>query len=74
MKKIIANYDNYDVLMGSSMDPNGMYVSSLLFPGLSLLELPANITVVRHVLIDFREDGITPFATIWKHGLVEEKV
>ncbi|KAL1959478.1 hypothetical protein VTO42DRAFT_1923 [Malbranchea cinnamomea] len=51
VKKILGNYDNYDVLVGSSMDPNGM-----------------------HVLIDFREDGITPYATIWKHGLVEEKV
>jgi hypothetical protein len=28
----------------------------------------------RYVLIDFREDGITPFATIWKHGLISEKV
>lgn len=24
MKKILANYDNYDVLMGNSMDANGM--------------------------------------------------
>ena len=74
MKKLIANYDNYDVLMGSSMNPEGMYVSSHLIHA-SPLGLPANLTVVaRHVLIDFREDGITPFATIWKHGLVEEKV
>ncbi|KAG5300391.1 TCTP family protein [Histoplasma ohiense] len=51
VKKILANYDNYDVLMGSSMNGDGM-----------------------HVLIDFREDGITPFATVWKHGLVPEKV
>ncbi|KAF3481056.1 uncharacterized protein GIQ15_03815 [Arthroderma uncinatum] len=51
MKKIIANYDNYDIMMGSSMSAEGMYV-----------------------LIDFREDGITPFATYWKDGLVEEKV
>lgn len=28
----------------------------------------------RHILIDFREDGVTPFATLWKHGLVETKV
>lgn len=27
-----------------------------------------------HVLIDFREDGVTPFATVWKHGLEEMKV
>lgn len=28
----------------------------------------------RHVLIDFREDGVTPFATLWKHGLKGNKV
>ena len=26
VKKILANYDNYDVLMGSSMDGDAMYV------------------------------------------------
>ncbi len=28
----------------------------------------------RYVLVDFREDGVTPYLTIWKHGLVETKV
>jgi hypothetical protein len=28
----------------------------------------------RYVLIDFREDGVTPYATVWKHGLKETKV
>lgn len=51
VKKILANYDNYDVLMGQKMDGNAM-----------------------HVLIDFREDGVTPFATLWKHGLEGMKV
>ncbi|KAL4806708.1 TCTP family protein [Aspergillus unguis] len=51
VKKILANYDNYDVLMGQSMDGDAM-----------------------HVLIDFREDGVTPYATLWKHGLEEVKV
>ncbi|RJE18040.1 TCTP family [Aspergillus sclerotialis] len=51
VKKILGNYDNYDVLMGQSMDGDAM-----------------------HILIDFREDGVTPFATLWKHGLVETKV
>ncbi|KAJ5100070.1 Translationally-controlled tumor protein [Penicillium argentinense] len=51
MKKITANYDNYDVLMGQSMDGDAM-----------------------HVLIDFREDGVTPYATVWKHGFKEVKV
>lgn len=28
----------------------------------------------RVVLLNYREDGVTPFLTIWKHGLKEEKV
>ncbi|CAL5867059.1 uncharacterized protein PFLUO_LOCUS1271 [Penicillium psychrofluorescens] len=51
IKKISANYDNYDVMMGQSMDGDAM-----------------------HILIDFRDDGVTPFATLWKHGLKENKV
>ncbi|KAJ5925800.1 Translationally-controlled tumor protein [Penicillium verhagenii] len=51
MKKLIANYDNYDVLMGQSMNPDSMYV-----------------------LIDFREDGVTPYATVFKHGFASMKV
>ena len=26
------------------------------------------------VLMNYREDGVTPFVTVWKHGLVEMKV
>lgn len=26
------------------------------------------------VLMNYREDGVTPFITVWKHGLKEEKV
>lgn len=26
------------------------------------------------VLMNYREDGVTPFVTIWKHGLTEMKV
>ncbi|PWY76659.1 TCTP family protein [Aspergillus eucalypticola CBS 122712] len=51
VKKILGNYDNYDVMMGQSMDGDAM-----------------------HILIDFREDGVTPYATLWKHGLQEVKV
>lgn len=51
VKKILGNYDNYDVLMGQTMDGDAM-----------------------HILIDFRENGVTPFATLWKHGLKEMKV
>ncbi|KAJ5779936.1 Translationally controlled tumor protein [Penicillium paradoxum] len=50
-KKIIKNWDNYDVLMGQSMDGDAM-----------------------HVLIDFRDDGVTPYATVWADGLKAVKV
>jgi len=26
------------------------------------------------ILLNYREDGVTPYVTIWKHGLIEEKV
>ena len=51
VKKILKNYDNYDMYMGESMAEDSMYV-----------------------LVDFREDGVTPYATVWKHGLEEYKV
>ncbi|ETN42683.1 uncharacterized protein HMPREF1541_01840 [Cyphellophora europaea CBS 101466] len=51
IKKIIANFKDYDVYKGESLDDDSMYI-----------------------LVNFREDGVTPFATIWKHGLKEEKV
>ncbi|KAF2143358.1 uncharacterized protein K452DRAFT_286185 [Aplosporella prunicola CBS 121167] len=50
-KKIIANFKDYEFLIGESMDPDGMVV-----------------------LLNYREDGITPFVTVWKHGLEEMKV
>ncbi|KAK2751111.1 hypothetical protein FQN57_000186 [Myotisia sp. PD_48] len=56
-KKLVANYDNYDFMMGASMNPDGIHCAT-----------------ARYVLIDFREDGITPYATIWKHGVTEMKV
>lgn len=33
VKKILANYDNYDVLMGQSMDGDAMYVHVFFRPG-----------------------------------------
>lgn len=38
VKKILANYDNYDVLMGQAMDGDAMYVFQfLLFNWLNLV-------------------------------------
>jgi len=28
----------------------------------------------RIVLLNYREDGVTPYLTIWKHGLSQTKV
>lgn len=30
--------------------------------------------VPRVILLNYREDGVTPYVTIWKHGVKEEKV
>lgn len=32
------------------------------------------VSLCRVVLLNYREDGITPYVVIWKHGLKEEKV
>lgn len=50
-KKIVANFKDYEFLIGESMDPDGMVI-----------------------LLNYREDGVTPFVTVWKHGLSEMKV
>ncbi|KAK4944878.1 hypothetical protein LTR10_015797 [Elasticomyces elasticus] len=50
-KKILGNWDNYDIYQGESMSEGSMYV-----------------------LVDFREDGMTPYVTVWKWGLEEYKV
>jgi hypothetical protein len=50
-KKIIANFKDYEFLIGESMDPDGMVI-----------------------LLNYRDDGVTPYITVWKHGLVEMKV
>ncbi|KAI9811541.1 MAG: hypothetical protein M1826_003144 [Phylliscum demangeonii] len=49
--KILNNYGDYDLYLGSSMNPDGM-----------------------HMLVNYREDGVTPYVVIWKHGLNEQKV
>jgi len=50
-KKIIANFKDYEFLIGESMNPDAMVV-----------------------LLNYREDGVTPYVTVWKHGLTAMKV
>lgn len=51
VKKIVANFKDYDFYTGESMDPDAMVV-----------------------LLNYREDGTTPYVCVWKHGVKEEKV
>jgi len=51
VKKVVANFKDYEFFTGESMDPDGMIV-----------------------LLNYREDGTTPFLIFWKHGLKEEKM
>lgn len=51
VKKIVANFKDYEFFTGESMDPDGMVV-----------------------LLNYREDGTTPYLIYWKHGLSEDKV
>jgi hypothetical protein len=32
------------------------------------------INVNRVVLLNYREDGVTPYVIVWKHGVTEMKV
>jgi hypothetical protein len=51
VKKVIANFKDYEFFTGESMDPDGMIV-----------------------LLNYREDGTTPYMIFWKHGMKEEKL
>ena len=61
----------WEFYIGESMDVNGMCVlSPPSHHRLLTLSLPQN----RIVLLNYREDGKTPYMVFWKHGLKEEKV
>lgn len=51
VKKVIANFKDYEFFTGEGMDPEGMVV-----------------------MLNYREDGVTPYLIFWKHGLKEEKI
>lgn len=38
------------------------------------IEIILLTVTLRVVLMNYREDGTTPFVTVWKHGLKAEKV
>lgn len=70
-KKLIANFKDLEFYTGESMDPSGMYVQrGNILPFL----LHKLIQYRRVALLNYREDGTTPYFIFWKHGLKEEKV
>ena len=83
-KKLIANFDNLEFYIGESMNVDAIYIPPPPTP--TPLECSASLHctppfrvpnidgVVRVALLNYREDGVTPFLTFWKHGLKEEKV
>ena len=75
-KKIIANFKDYDFYVGESMDPDGMWVLNFRLIFLCMyISMEDELLIHRRVvLMNYREDGVTPFVTVWKHGLTEMKV
>jgi len=76
-KKFVGTYcsqkyfPKWEFYIGESMDVDGMYVFlPLFYYQLLTLALPQN----RVVLLNYRDDGETPYMVFWKHGLKEEKV
>jgi len=66
-KKIVGGFKDYDFYTGESMDPDGMWVVSQRYYSQVL-------TFNRVVLMNYREDGVTPYVIVWKHGLTQMKV
>ena len=76
-KKFVGTYcsqkyfPKWEFYIGETMDVDGMYVFlPLFYYQLLTLTLPQN----RVVLLNYRDDGETPYMVFWKHGLKEEKV
>lgn len=71
-KNIVPNFADLDFYTGESMDPDGMYV---VFSNQADCQLGYILTLLhRVVFLNYRDDGITPYVIIWKHGLSEMKV
>jgi hypothetical protein len=70
-EKLLPNFKDFEFYTGESMNPDGMY--GVLLPFLS-----QSFTIVDHilrvVLLNYREDGVTPYVVVWQHGLKGEKV
>jgi hypothetical protein len=71
-KKIVAKFKDYEFYTGEGMNPDGMYVTLFCFNRFFPIE--RNSRNHRIALLNYREDGVTPYMTFWKDGLSEMKV
>ncbi|KAG5513808.1 hypothetical protein PMAC_000846 [Pneumocystis sp. 'macacae'] len=64
VKKILANFKDYEFYVGESMNPDGwFYLNRCVLMSVGMV-----------VLLNYREDGITPYMIFFKDGLKEEKL
>ena len=81
VKGVLAKFDDYEFYTGESMDPDGFVGAySCHFTTLIVLCLrsPAD-SMNRYFysalgLLNYREDGITPYLTFFRDGLKEERL
>lgn len=68
---LLPNFKDFEFYTGESMNPDGMYVFYS-----TILSQATQVTNNNHrvVLLNYREDGVTPYIIVWKHGLTEMKV
>lgn len=79
VKKITGAFKDWEFYTGESgglLDDGtqAMYVSCSAVQGMMEYIQTARLTISRTVLLNYREDGITPYMVFWRHGLKEEKV
>src|SRR4051794_36760483 len=73
-EKILAGFKDWEFYTGESMNPDGMlvvFIQSLTMCFMICLTLFASHN--RVALLNYREDGVTPYFIFWKHGLKGEK-
>lgn len=73
-KKVLGNINDWQFFTGESMDPDGMVGESLLSL-ISQATSSCRLTrLASPVLMNYREDGVTPYMVFWKDGVKEVKL
>ncbi|CEQ39294.1 SPOSA6832_00799, partial [Sporobolomyces salmonicolor] len=72
-KKVLSNFKDYEFYTGESMNPDGMVGTSVLPDLVSPIHV-VTFVFVYTALLNYREDGVTPYMIFWKDGLKEVKL